>query len=214
MIRSRRHAGLLAALVLATFAVLVGCATPDEGRSLGPNHPHTQAGDIAVRSVMLVASPDNQDASLVMTLVNQGSESDVLQAVRVGRLDRPDAGQQVPVSVNVPAGGAVNVGSPGQPAVVLRDIGRLAQPGEFVDVELLFGTAGEAAVSSILHPATGFYASYAPSPLPSPSPTPPTPLPTGSVGPTPSPTSAPTPSPTEPATESPTASPTGTGTPS
>lgn len=211
VIRSCRG-GLLAVLALAMTAVLTACGSSNETQSLGSDYPNVEVGPMAARSVLLVTSPDGQHANVVMTLVNQGTEPDTLRQVTASRAER-EGRPQASVFIQVSPGSAVNVGSPGQAAIVIPGINAVAKPGEAVDLELLFETAGSAKVTTVLQAPTGFYASYTPTALPSatggqspsgmPSPSAPpspggtpspsgTPSPTGSVTPTGSPTGSPT----------------------
>ena len=190
-----RCGGLLAVLALAMPAVVAACGGQDESISAGPNYPSAQAGPVAVRSVVLVASPDGKDANVVLTLVNEGSEVDTLQELKVTRRDRED-GKQVPVNIRIRAGEAVNLGSPGQPSAVIRGIDTVVKPGEFAELEMLFARAGSAKITTILQSPTGYFASYAPAALPSPTATPsPSGLPSGGPSGTPSPTGGPSGSP-------------------
>jgi hypothetical protein len=186
VIRSHRG-GLLAVLALAMPALVAACGGQDQSLEASPPYPSAQAGPIAVRAVLLVASPDGKDANVVLTLVNEGSEVDTLQQLTVTRRDQ-QGGMQVPVNIPVRAGEAVNVGSPGQPSAVIRGIDTTVQPGGFADLELLFANAGETRVTTILQSPTGYFASYAPTALPPPTTTP---FPTGSPSGTPTPTGTP-----------------------
>jgi copper(I)-binding protein len=181
-------------------AGLTACGSANKTPSLGADYPNAEVGSMAARSVLLVASPDGKNANVVMTLVNHGTEPDTLRQVTASRADR-DGRPQALVFIQVSPGSAVNVGSPGQDAVVIQGIDAVARPGEVVDLELLFETAGGATVTTIVQSPTGFYASYTPTGLPSPTSGPslsgtPTPgatsSPTGSVTPTGTPTGSPT----------------------
>jgi len=163
VIRSRRG-GALTVLALTMTAVLTACGG-GETQSLGSDYPNVEVGQMAARSVLLVASPDGTDANVVMTLVNRGGEADTLRQVTVSRTER-EGRPQASVFIRVQPGEAVNVGSPGQPAVVIPGIDAVARPGEFVDLDLLFETAGGTRLTTVVQEATGFYASYTPTALP------------------------------------------------
>lgn len=182
MIRSRRG-GLLAVLALMT-AVLTACGSSDKSDSLGSDYPNAEVGPMAARAVQLVASPDGANANVVMTLVNRGTEPDTLRQVTASRADR-EGRPQASVFILVSPGSAVNLGSPGQDAVVIQGIDAVAKPGEFVDLELLFETAGSTTVTTVVQSPTGFYASYTPTALPSPTggPSPSGPSPSGTPSP-------------------------------
>ena len=202
MVIRLRRGGLLAVLALTMTAVLTACGSSSGTQNLGADYPNAEVGSMAARSVLLVTSDDGTAANVVMTLVNHGTEPDTLRQVTASRAGQ-EGGPQALVFIQVSPGGAVNLGSPGQQSVVLAGIDAIAKPGEVVDLELLFETAGSTKVSTILQSPTGFYASYTPTAVPSPTGAP---SPSGS----PSPGGTTTPS----GTPSPSGTPTGSGSPS
>lgn len=213
MIRSCRG-GPLAVLALTMTAVLTACGGSSQSHSRGSDYPNAQVGSMAARSVLLVASPDGTNANVVMTLVNYGTEPDTLRQVTASRADR-EARPQASVFIQVSPGGAVNLGSPGQDAVVIQGIDAVARPGDFVDLQLLFETAGSAKVTAMVQSPTGFYAAYAPTALPPPTVgQSPSGIPSPTAPPSPGGTPGPTGTPSPPGSASPTPTPTGTGSPS
>jgi hypothetical protein len=109
----------------------------------------TEAGDIGVRNVLLVADEDGRVATVIATFANTGPEDELVE-VRVGdRIATPTTGP-----VEIPEGGYARLG----PDQVRVDVFRAdVQPGEFVDVEFVFRDAPRAEVQALVQPAEGEY---------------------------------------------------------
>ncbi len=147
----------LAALITIPVLCLaaVGCASvraqtqlwyePADGVS-------TDAGDIAVRNVLLVADEEGSVATLLATFANEGA-TDELVEVRVGDSIVPPVGGRL----EIPEDGYARLG-PGPDEVRLDVFGGDAQPGQFVDVEFVFQDAPRAEVQALVQPAEGDYA--------------------------------------------------------
>jgi hypothetical protein len=147
----------LAALITIPVLCLaaVGCASvraqtqewyePADGVS-------TDAGDIGVRNVVLVADEEGSVATLLATFANEGA-TDELVEVRVGERITPPAGGRL----EIPEDGYARLG-PGPGDVRLDVFGADAQPGQFVDVEFVFQDAPRAEVQALVQLAEGDYA--------------------------------------------------------
>lgn len=108
------------------------------------------AGSIAVRNVVVVASDDGE-ATLLATLVNRGDD-DQLVGVAVDGVD----GSSGIGNVTVPAGGSASIGPDGNARV---DVGGIdARPGGMVDVDLQFEKAPRVTVRTLVQENTGIYA--------------------------------------------------------
>jgi hypothetical protein len=147
----RRPLAALVTIVGLTLAA-AGCASvraqtqewyePADGVS-------TEAGDMHVRNVLLVADEEGAVATMLATFANTGPEDELLE-VRVGdRIATPTSGP-----VEIPEDGYVRLG----PDQVRVDVfGAGAQPGHFVDVEFVFRDAPRAEVQALVQPAEGEY---------------------------------------------------------
>lgn len=150
-----RRLAVLFAIPVLSLAV-VGCASvraqtqewyePADGVS-------TDAGDIAVRNVLLVADEEGDVATLLATFANEGP-TDELVEVRVGERITPPAGGPL----EIPEDGYARVG-PGPDDVRLDVFGADAMPGQFVDVQFVFRDAPRADVQALVQRAEGDYES-------------------------------------------------------
>jgi len=109
----------------------------------------TQAGDIAIRNVLLVAEEDGSVATVLATFANNGPEDEFIE-VRVGdRIATPTTGPVV-----IPEDGYARLG----PDDVRVDVfGADVRPGEFVDVEFVFRDAPRAEVEALVQRPEGDY---------------------------------------------------------
>jgi hypothetical protein len=149
----RRPVAALVTIVGLTLAA-AGCAsipireqtqlgyTPADGVS-------TNAGEIAVRNVVLVAEEDGPVTTVIATFANSGPEDELVE-VRVG--DRTATFESGPVEI--PADGYTQLGPDGERVDVF---GADVQPGQFVDVEFVFRDAPRAEVQALVQRADGYY---------------------------------------------------------
>ena len=147
----RRPLAALVTIVGLTLAA-AGCASvrsqtqawyePADGVS-------AEAGDIAVRNVLLVADEDGAVATLIATFANTGLEDEFVEA-RIGdRVAMPTTGP-----VEIPEGGYARLG----PDQTRLDVfGADVQPGQFVDVEFVFRDAPRADLQALVQRAEGDY---------------------------------------------------------
>ena len=148
----RRLAALLT--IVGLTLVAAGCAPiPIRAQTQEWYEPadgvSTQAGDIAIRNVLLVADEDGSVATVLATFANTGSEDELLE-VRVGdRTAVPTTGPVV-----IPEDGYARLG----PDDVRVDVfGADVRPGEFVDVEFVFRDAPRAEVQALVRRPEGDY---------------------------------------------------------
>ncbi|MGH8823068.1 MAG: hypothetical protein ACRDVN_01140 [Jiangellaceae bacterium] len=150
-VRRQPVAALVAVTVLAlSFA---GCGsvrtqtqqwyTPADGVS-------AEAGDIAVRNVLVVASESGDASTVLATFANRGEEDDQVLEVRVGEVTAaPTDGE-----LTIPADGYATLG----PEATRLDVdGVDAVPGSVVEVEFRFESAPRVSVDALVQPAEGTY---------------------------------------------------------
>jgi hypothetical protein len=147
----RRPFAALVTIVGLTLAA-AGCAgvrSQTQAWYVPADGVSTDAGDIAVRNVLLVAEEDGQVATVVATFANTGPEDELVE-VRVGdRIATPTTGP-----VEIPEGGYARLG----PDQTRLDVfGADVTPGEFVDVEFVFRDAPRAQVQALVQGPEGEY---------------------------------------------------------
>ena len=160
----RRRMAVLAALTVLGLA-LAGCGSlreqtqqvydPADGTS-------ADAGDIAVRNVVVVASENGDAATVFASFANRGAD-DRLVEVHVGEsaATLPDG------SLELPAGGYASL----SPDSTRLDVsGGDIEPGQFVEIGFRFDQAPRVTVNALVKPADGLYedALIAPRSTPSP----------------------------------------------
>jgi hypothetical protein len=146
---------------LAAFATIVGLTLVVTGCAPIPIRAQTQewyepadgvsaqAGDIAIRNVLLVADEDGSVATVLATFANSGAEDEFLE-VHVGdRIATPTTGP-----VEIPEDGYARLGPDNARVDVF---GADVQPGEFVDVEFVFRDAPRAEVEALIQRPEGDY---------------------------------------------------------
>ena len=147
----RRRTAILAALPVLALA-LVGCGSVHEQTqqvSDPAGGSSANAGDIAIRNVVVVASENGDEATVFASFANRGAE-DRLMEVRVGEFAAtpPDG------SLEIPAGGYASL----SPDSTRLDVeGGDIEPGQFVEIEFRFDEAPRATVDALVKPADGPY---------------------------------------------------------
>ena len=147
----RRRTAVLAALPVLALA-LVGCSSVHEQTqqvSDPADGTSAEAGDIAVRNVVVVASEDGDEATVFASFANRGAE-DRLVEVRVddSAATPPDG------SLELPAGGYASL----SPDSTRLDVeGGDIEPGQFVEIEFRFDEAPRATVDALIKPADDLY---------------------------------------------------------
>jgi hypothetical protein len=163
VIRSRALVAAAACLVAVLPAA--GCYQGFEGTvsTQGPSGNGTdfEVGDLKVQDATLVADPqDPSQASLIMTIINEGEVDDALVGAQVGT---STAATEGPIEVASSTAVPVGLPEPGTPTVAFVDLP--AKPGDFAPVTLQFRSAGSNPepidVKVVL--AEGYYEGYGPS---------------------------------------------------
>lgn len=201
-------------LSLATVLGTAGCYQ-GEGHTVSSQGPSgngttfTVSDQIEVHGLTVVADGQGR-GSVVMTIVNSGTEADALLALGTDpattlTVSRPsptpaagpaptpaaspvsDASAEPMELVSLPAEQAVHIGAPGSTRINLADLKTPA--GSYLTVALAFGRAGSTRQQVLVAPDTGFYADYGPTASASPSPAP-SPSGEGTIVPLPAATSA------------------------
>lgn len=177
MNRRIRRVAAGAAVALALPTALAGCGAGFEPATaqISPDYPGGDVGPVGVRSLVLI-QPETGPAAAVVTLVNRSDEPQTLSSLQIAppgtSSGSPSASPSMPLdapaSVSIPPHGAVHVGAQGQPTVTVMGLDRIAEPGKAVPVTLIFDKAGRITLTVVIKPATGFYASFAPTATPSP----------------------------------------------
>ena len=147
----RQPVATLAAVSVLALA-LAGCGsvrtqtqqwyTPADGVS-------AEAGDVAVRNVLVVASESGDASTVLASFANRG-ERDRLVEVRVGEARATPTGGDL----TIPAGGYATLGPEGT-RLDVDDADTV--PGSFVEVEFLFEDAPRITVDALVQPAEGVY---------------------------------------------------------
>jgi hypothetical protein len=162
-----RPAALTALLVLG----LTGCASENSIRLqtqdfyTAGDGVNGQAGDIAIRNLLLVADDTEGDpqtpvpATVLATFANPTSQPDRLLEVRVGEsVAQPEGG-----GLEIPARGYASLGVEENRLQIEAD-GVI--PGRFVLVTLVFESAPETTLRALVARAEGWYADAAPTEQP------------------------------------------------
>jgi hypothetical protein len=148
----RRQPATALAAVCVLALVLTGCGsirTQTQQWYTAADGVNAEAGDIAIRNVLVVATESGDDSTLLATFANRGDE-DQLVEVRVGDTTaRPDGGD-----VTIPANGYATLGPEGT-RVDVEDADTV--PGTFVEVEFLFERAPRTTVEALVQAAEGDY---------------------------------------------------------
>jgi copper(I)-binding protein len=154
------------------------------------------AGTVAIRNALVVASADGRTGNLVLGIVAQDTPDRLVGLSFSGATgavlhSTTDVGTATE-SVLLPANKTVSVGSPGMPQIVLT--GLRIPAGSWGNLTLNFANAGSATLQIPVVPGISYYADYTPPPIlasPAATPTPTeTSAPASSATPAPSPTSS------------------------
>lgn len=172
---SRFRRGLAFALAAAMLPVLSACAASFGAATQDPYAPadgvQANSGPLQLRNLVLVVTATDQ-ATLVGTVFNKGSEPDAIVSVSSGS----QPGTLTPAAIPVPANGVAVLGqetSLGSPSTV-EVTGTNLGPGLVARLTIDFQRAASVSVDVLIEPRVGTYADVPvpPSPEPSPEPTP------------------------------------------
>jgi hypothetical protein len=164
-----RPAALTALLLLVLG--LTGCASENSIRLqtqdfyTAGDGVNGQAGDIAIRNLLLVADGEAADAqtpvpaTVLATFANPTGEPDRLLEVRVGESVAQPEGE----GLEIPARGYASLG-PEENRLQIEADGVV--PGRFVLVSLVFESAPETTLRALVQRAEGWYADAAPTEQP------------------------------------------------
>lgn len=164
-VRSRRLAAGLAAVLVAAVPLLSGCfsgpAASTNTQSLVPSGEgvSTTVGDLSLQSFVLVHQEEGDNAVLIGTIFNEGTEPDVLTRVTIDGHDAlvPDLANTVEPQGYL----AFGQGGPGANSVAAPALwaeGFVATPGTYSMVAMTFERAGIVEFDALVVPATGYYA--------------------------------------------------------
>lgn len=159
---ARTRAVVTAALLAALGAVtLTGCGAgstaetsqpynPGDGRNVNiPEDAAFTEDYLAVRNALVVS--DGGAASVTLSVVNHGSESDVLNQVKVNDQVAVFAGGPF----EVPPGEKISVGGGSEAVALVSDAG--VGPGQWTELSLTFTNAGETVIDVLVVSSTDEY---------------------------------------------------------
>ncbi len=122
------------------------------------------AGNVAVRNALVVASADGTRGNLIAGIVAQGSPDRLVGLTFSGatsaKLIPAQTAGAATDSVLLPANTTVSIGNPGEAQIVLN--GLKTPAGSWADLTLNFATAGSAQLQIPVVAPVGIYADYAP----------------------------------------------------
>lgn len=160
MISARAAAvALLASLSLAGCFNGPGATTTMQAEQSTGNGVQAQAGLLRVENATLVTGPEgSRSATLMMRIINQGTESDRLLAATIDGVRAYITGD----AVDLPPGSSLSFAYESDLWVNSYEFD--AQQSAFVDVTLVFEKSGDAALQVLTVPPMSFYEGIAPNP--------------------------------------------------
>lgn len=148
-----------------TLALLAGCSSGFEATSLKPYSPadgiQADSGDLRVLNALVVAGEDGSTGLVSATVVNRGDRND-----RLTDVTSPDATIVLAGTSDLPASGALTLGSGTDPSASATGLGKAA--GENISLTFSFARTSPVTVRTVVVAATGYYAEMGPSPATSP----------------------------------------------
>jgi hypothetical protein len=171
---SHRRLVAVVAVQLAAALTLGGCAVGAEAltnhQPPSGNGASVTTGDLAARGLVLVVGAAPGTATLVGTVVNDGTTDDAITGISIGgstpQVTLIDGGSPASTIV-LPARFSRQFGYDG---ITHIDLTGLTTPaGSFTPVTITYATAGSATVDVLAVLPVGNYAGLAPLPAPSPS---------------------------------------------
>ena len=153
----RRSAALLAALALSLAPVTAGCAAGFDAVTGQPFAPGDgligTVGDLTINNVVVVGDDQGQGIVL-LTATNRGTEPDTLESVEL------PGGAEVTLPQETDIAFRESLSLQGGQDEVIRVTGLEQQPGQAVDVRLVFTRAGELTLTTVVVPSGGYYRAY------------------------------------------------------
>lgn len=136
----------------AVFFALAGCAMQEGTQNWynATDGSSADAGAIAIRNVVVVASEDDE-ATVLATFVNRSDPDELVEVVVGETTATPEIG-----SVQIPAGSSASIGPDAASRVDANGSG--AEPGHIVNVEFRFESAPRTSVAAVVQETTGLYA--------------------------------------------------------
>lgn len=141
------------ALLAPIIAIaLTGCSMHEASQSwYNPTDgTSTDAGSIAIRNVVVVATDDGQ-ATVLANFVNRGADDQLVEVI-VGDA----SGTPTPATVEIPSGASTRIGPDAAARVDVS--GSDASPGRSVDVEFRFENAPRVTLDALAQENDGLYA--------------------------------------------------------
>ena len=163
--RRRGSRALLAAAAAASGVVLLAACGSGFGAQAEQSYQpgdgvDVTSGSIRVLNAIVVAPLEGGDGIVSMTVMNTGSTADQLTSVtaKQGQVETATPAQIAPHQ-------AYAFSADSSPVWTIRNL--TAKPGSYVDLTLNFAQAGIVPVTTVVVPATGYYASITAAPAPS-----------------------------------------------
>jgi hypothetical protein len=160
--RTRRL--VAAALVVGLVPSLAGCfngfgaTTTMQNTMNSGNGTQARSGDIRIENATLVTAPETGAATLVMRVVNVGTEEDAVAGVTIGGTPASVTGGTVPVR----PGQSVSFGYESTTYANVYAID--TAPSSYVDVVVTMQRAGDIPMQVLTVPPVGYYEGIAPNP--------------------------------------------------
>ena len=156
---ARKHFAVAVAFS-AAILLLSGCATgfdaatnsqPDSG-----NGRSVDVGSLQIRNATVVVDPaDTSRATVIMTVINNDKATDdVLNGVAAAKT----LGVVGEVNIPLPHLQAVKVGYESEFRIVLTSVSGSLEPGQFVNISLMFESGQSVPLSMLVNANTGIYA--------------------------------------------------------
>jgi hypothetical protein len=158
-VRQKISNKLLAVLSVFCAISVAGCgagfnASTMQTQPAGPG-VYSEIGAMDVQNAVIVRGEENS-ATLIVTFINTGEESDKLTSISVSGPTPQSIVTSYEGGLEIPAGGFIAVGSPGQPTIDL--VGFAPAESAYVKVSFLFEKAGELRLALLTVPATEAFA--------------------------------------------------------
>lgn len=154
----------LAACIIPTLAACGAGFHPEVDDVTGSN-ADGNVGGILARDIVVVKAPQAAGAAMAGTLINNGSQNDILQTVSF--TDDAPGSQTFTISPNraLPAGQVVPLGAEGDQPIAIPSA-QAINVGDFVNVTMHFAQAGDMHMQVAAADREYYYAGIGPAPSP------------------------------------------------